>query len=294
MLGNDATIASQYKLDALCDDLEGITEQRSTNPRQSSSSGHHVDNHGDCEAPVALEKPEILEKTPIKKRLTLALLLSYLYLHLSGGPLWPYELTENHAWARHVWARKLDESGEWEVISRILLPSNSTDDKQRAVPYHLRSANSHMPSLPYFGKMLLEIITSRSVHWLKIDEAKRAYEDEAFAEQIIGAMNACLSDGDSTFKTGQTIRDSEQMRIEFTTRVIGRLHYALTAGYTVDIAKVLREASFRPYNGGGRSQRGASEAEQQGDRAAPLEKDYSPNVYCLHDDGEKESLKKEQ
>ncbi|TKA78977.1 hypothetical protein B0A55_02553 [Friedmanniomyces simplex] len=102
-----------------------------------------------------------------------------------------------------------------------------------------------MPSLPILGKMLLSIAMGREIKWTDLDMAIDEYRrnDEAFAEELLCAVEACLGTDDLTFKTGGLLREDESMRLAFMQRVVKRLQYILTVGYNEDINKAIDRAT---------------------------------------------------
>ncbi|KAK1056933.1 hypothetical protein LTR74_014531 [Friedmanniomyces endolithicus] len=263
----------------LCQDLE-VTKTSVSGPKDGRTS-HTVSYRGDCEEPSLLESSlDSQQMTNIaalktKERLLLALYLSYLFLHLSGGPWWPYHATSGVIW---IWAS--NNSTRPLIFSPLLTASLHRQLLPVRVPATVRSANPKMPSLPILGKTLLSIAMGREIKWTDLDTAIEEYRsnDEAFAEELLGAVESCLGTDDLTFKTGGLLREDESMRLAFMQRVVKKLQYILssyqasaeTQKLTDDLLAIPKQARH----------------EKPGKRNPAAAKDNQ----CLHDDGAVETV----
>ncbi|KAK1066325.1 hypothetical protein LTR74_007212 [Friedmanniomyces endolithicus] len=273
----------------LCQDLE-VTKTSVSGPKDGRTS-HTVSYRGDCEEPSLLESSlDSQQITNIaalktKERLLLALYLSYLFLHLSGGPWWPYHATSGVIW---IWAS--NNSTRPLIFSPLLTASLHRQLLPVRVPATVRSANPKMPSLPILGKMLLSIAMGREIKWTDLDTAIEEYRsnDEAFAEELLGAVESCLGTDDLTFKTGGLLREDESMRLAFLQRVVKKLQYILSVGYNEDINRAIDQASAE-------TQKLTDDLlaipklarhEKPGKRNPAAAKDK----HCLHDDGAVETV----
>ncbi|KAK0290620.1 hypothetical protein LTR35_000051 [Friedmanniomyces endolithicus] len=273
----------------LCQDLE-VTKTSVSGPKDGRAS-HIVSYHGDCEEPSLLESSlDSQQMTNIaalktKERLLLALYLSYLFLHLSGGPWWPYHATSGVIW---IWAS--NNSTRPLIFSPLLTASLHRQLLPARVPATVRSANPKMSSLPILGKMLLSIAMGREIDWTDLDTAIEEYRsnDEAFAEELLGAVESCLGTDDLTFKTGGLLREDESMRLAFMQRVVKKLQYILSVGYNEDINRAIDQASAETQKLTDDLLAIPMQArhEKPGKRNPAAAKDKQ----CLHDDGAVETV----
>ncbi|KAK0880595.1 hypothetical protein LTR87_005559 [Friedmanniomyces endolithicus] len=273
----------------LCRDLE-VTQTPDSGQKDGLSS-HTVSYRGDCEEPSLLESSlDSQQMTNIavlktKERLLLALYLSYLFLHLSGGPWWPYHATSGVIW---IWAS--NNSTRPLIFSPLLTASLHRQLLPVRVPATVRSANPKMPSLPILGKMLLSIAMGREIKWTDLDTAIEEYRsnDEAFAEELLGAVESCLGTDDLTFKTGGLLREDESMRLAFMQRVVKKLQYILSVGYNEDINRAIDQASAETQKLTDDLLAIPKQArhEKPGKRNPAAAKDK----HCLHDDGAVETV----
>jgi hypothetical protein len=257
-------------LDTLCAELE------KPNP------GSNISIHGDCDAPVKLEDASMLKTAPLRERLVIALYLCYMYLHLSGGPWWPYQQTQNI-----VWFERSVVSRPWQLT----MPYFSAPSTQPCVaPWLNRVMHKDMPSLPVFGKTLLELFTGRCVDWLDVEEAIASYAKlkEAFSTEIIEIINALLGNADVTMLKPGNLRENERMRMYFERTIINTLHIILDFGFHVDFSDELKRAQ----SNSGIIHPASVAIMGSGMTHTPREfrKPFSPATLCLHDDGEKEHL----
>lgn len=150
-----------------------------------------------------------------------------------------------------------------------------------------------MPSLPVFGKLLLELVVGKEVRWEDVDATIKDYRHKMHAEEILNAVTTCIGcDGDDTFKSGDLIRDSERLRMEFVSRVVLKLQHVLAEGYKMTIEQVFGG------NGGTGSVAGHSNASPTtrtnvsiaiDTLGIPFSSD-NKNKWCLHDDYNTEIL----
>jgi hypothetical protein len=255
-------------LDTLCTELETL--------KPSSK----INIHGDCDPPVKLEDTSTLRTAPLRERLVIALYLCHMYLHLSGGPWWPYQQTQNI-----VWFERSVVSGQWQLT----MPYFSAPSTQPCVaPWLNRVMHKDMPSLPVLGKTLLELFTGHSIDWLGIEEAIASYTKEPFAHEIIEIINALLGTADVTMLKPGNLRGNEKMRMYFERTIINTLHYILEVGFHVEFSNELKRAQ----SNSGTVHPASVTIMGTGTTQMPTEfkKPFSPATLCLHDDGEKQHL----
>lgn len=179
-----------------------------------------------------LPQPQKLLKMSSKHRMSVALVLAYAYLHLGGGSWWPYDKKPN--------LHSPVIASEDIHPSRLLFfsPNFSQDPhwtssaSSEGLPYVLKAFNAEMPSLPAFGKLLLELFLGQSVVWDELNKRLDRARDEPLATEILQAVSICLAIGtDKTFKGGGTIRDDERLRDHFVKGVLMPIQYVLRVGY---------------------------------------------------------------
>jgi hypothetical protein len=239
-----------------------------------------INIHGDCDPPVELGDTSTLRTAPLRERLVIALYLCHMYLHLSGGPWWPYQQTQNI-----VWFERSVVTGQWQLT----MPYFSAPSTQPCVaPWLNRVMHKDMPSLPVLGKTLLELFTGRCIEWLGIEEAITSYAKEPFAHEIIEIINALLGTADVTMLKPGNLRENERMRMYFERTIINTLHYILAVGFHVDFSDELKRAQSNSgiVNPASVAIVGSGMTQTPTESKIP----FSPATLCLHDDGEKEHL----
>jgi hypothetical protein len=214
--------------DEFCQDLNASTADR---------PWYTISNCASCMQPMTFDQLEMrLQSRPLpKERLCLAVILSHLYLHLSGGAWWPYTRTD--AFIRFDGP----ERSSLSPLSTPFLPFSTCMEFQPDVRFGF--VNPSMPSLVQFGKLLLEIILWESCSWEgnAFEESLRKLRcesDLANVDRILVAIIACTGyKGEDRLRAkacDQTIRNSERMRMEFLTVVIQNLEYVLRVAYQID------------------------------------------------------------
>ena len=184
----------------------------------------------DC---LELSQATALSSMKRKHRLTLALVLAYAYLHLGGGSWWPYDKKSS--------VHLLDAPSSKIALSWLpfFTPSLSQGDQREEAPGILKAFNPDMPSLPAFGKLLLELYIGRPVTWDQLDSQLKWSEDEEFAKELLHAINTCLAMAeDKTFKEGGTIRANERLRGHFVKEVVLPVQYVLQIGYQLKVQDI--------------------------------------------------------
>lgn len=227
-------------------------------------------------------QPDGFEKVPLKRRLVLALVLSYGYLHLGGGPWWPYHQATNS-----TWLFELNMASVLDIVRPFFAFSPARTVK---APYLVGRLNKEMPSLPIFGKLLLELTIGRAIEWESIGSVLRDLQQEMFAKEITDAVHACIGLEDSTFYSNRgSIRGNERLRLEFVSRVVLKLQHVVAEGYKLTLDELFKVnsnleitsplnqnpyvANFRPI----RQPRNSTAVQ-------------SVKQWCLHDDGQTEHL----
>ncbi|KAK5110337.1 hypothetical protein LTR62_006045 [Meristemomyces frigidus] len=289
MDGTSGGSTALHDKSALCRDLENLQHPTAKVSALERPATYVVTHYGSCGEPLPLDyrlEPEKLASLATlakKERLLLALYLSYLFLHLGGGPWWPYNRVD-----RAVWLWGTDKISALSMIFTPLFSASlQVHEPSPKAPATLRGMNFRMPSLPSFGKLLLSIALGREVKWDDIDQAMEDYaRDEAFAEEVISAVEACLGTDDLTFKTGGSIREEESMRVAYMSRVVMKLQHILTVGYKVDITEVMRKAASVVTS----SSKDLPVATETRDDEAVHLTDPKPSLQCLHQDGDEEMV----
>ena len=179
-----------------------------------------------------LPQPQRLLKMSSKHRMSVALVLAYAYLYLGGGSWWPYHKKPN--------LHSPDIASEDIPPSRLVFfspnfskqPAGQLPASDEELPYVLTAFNADMPSLPAFGKLLLELFLGQSVGWDELNTRLERAREEPLATEILQAVSTCLATGaDKTFKGGGTIRDDERLRTHFVKGVMMPIQYVLRVGY---------------------------------------------------------------
>lgn len=213
----------------LCKDLQGLVEK----PCYTVT---RVDN-GREPMPFADFRRNNNGIPKIRQRLCLAVILSHLYLNLSGGNWWPYEQTSRmvHFTTGHDTSLAL--------VSFLFArdPSNN-----RSAPFVHSCANLAMPSLYTFGLLILEIIMWEPCQ-ADGDIEQRMKDlvdgDVPNGQKILEVVMACIGYGNSCLKSqhaNDTIRQSPRMRMNFMKVVIRSLEDVLSGAYDLDAATLFK------------------------------------------------------
>lgn len=291
--------------------------------RQARQDSLSYDSHrGLCEPTYLLEwlrhsSPMSFKKVPKRLRFALALRLSYDFLFLGGGPWWPYDRVSDDR-ASSVCFFDVEDAPE-DAIQRPFFTSSLPDNTpSETVPYHLQRYNEYMPSLPVFGKLLLELVTGRYVDWDKLDRELKVYSSTKMCgTEIVHAVKTCLSMGnDKTFREGGLISKERRLRDHFLKEVVLTIQRVVRVGYQLAVKDVFslpagdrwsdtessasrstRRPSTSPSGLQARASprrastpNGPSPLSSQG--LTHLETDLEG--FCLHDGGSKETLQTEE
>jgi len=263
----------------LCDDLGDSVQGSGDLNYQCTDTDRAISTHSVCGPLITVDSVAALDISP-RDRLTLALLLSHLYLRLIGGPWWSYKQFENS-----VYFQKQSPSHKWTVtLPYLSAPKQSPYGKAPGVA---RLLNKNMPSLPTLGKMLFEIFTGRATDWSQLPDAIEAYEGEYHASEITGVVRALLSGPDGVFNEEHRIRDNERMRMEFESRIIKELQGIGEKAFKVDLDEVLKQIvsdATIPQTTTFVDKASESVRLNAEDESRDLE------AFCLHDDGQEESV----
>lgn len=216
-----------------------------------------------------LPQPQTLLNMSKKRRLSVALVLAYAYLHLGGGSWWPYTKKPN--------LHSHDNVGENMPPSRLVLFTPNFSRQDEDVPHVLKAFNAEMPSLPAFGKLLLELFVGRSVNWDELNDRMENARDKSLATEMLQAVSTCLAIGaDKTFKSGGTIRSDERLRAHFVNGVVIPIQYVLSKGYHLKPQDIFKAASTS----------GVVEIKERPTRRLPVRIDGPETIsdgFCLHD-----------
>jgi hypothetical protein len=216
-----------------------------------------------------LPQPQRLLKMSSKRRMSVALVLAYAYLHLGGGSWWPYMEKPN--------LHSQDIDGEGLPPSRLVLFSPNFSRQNEELPYVLTAFNADMPSLPAFGKLLLELFVGQSVNWDELNSKMERAKEEMLATEILQAVSTCLATGtDKTFKGGGTVREDERLRTHFVNGVVIPIRYVLRVGYQLKPQDIFKTISTS----------GVVEIKERPARRLPIRIDGPETIgdgFCLHD-----------
>jgi hypothetical protein len=195
---------------------------------------------------MTFERVETQIKRPplLKERLCLAVILSHLYLHLSGGAWWPYTRTDTM-----ICFQKTDFASLLP-LSLPFFPFDTSTGAEHKPDFRLQCINPCMPSLVEFGRFLLEILTWEPSRWEDndLEDKLRDLEGSDFAivDRILPAVIACLGyRGEGRLRAqrlDETIRNSERMRASFIEVVIQNLEYVLRVAYRVEADMIFSSA----------------------------------------------------
>jgi hypothetical protein len=164
---------------------------------------------------VANEQSDGYAKNNEKNRLILTLLLSYAYLYLGGSSWWPNARLDSGLW----FADHLDD----KIIRPFLQFSTAKEHQKWAVE---KCINPVRPSLPAFGKLILEIWLGRPITWGEedmqgvINDCQRS----ALGPHIYGIANSCI-EADPILKGEGRLRDNLLMKKTFVSNVVKTLQY---------------------------------------------------------------------
>ena len=250
---NEGVPGGQISLRGLCRSLDAAHEGTTVRLVQSETSlsmptasfDEGVQSGVFVNDPIPLNdwlqgsQPCTFKSVPRKERLILALILSYAYLHLGGGPWWPYDRLSNSVWFFNTAGNSMPDVRKPFIASSL---------QQRAEPpgdelWFLENYNNEMLSLPLFGKLLLELRAGRRLEWFELPKVMNKYRDKELGHEIVGAAQACLGRKDDTFRSSEneSIRKTERMRMEFVSKVVLKLQYVLAVGFHVKIDEIFRE-----------------------------------------------------
>lgn len=182
-----------------------------------------------------------IEPRPLpKERLALAIVLSHLYLHLSGGGWWPYELIQppfEFQMARNM--------SSLPISSPFFLFRMEPAERASAVARYI---NPGMPSLPAFGRLLLEILTWAPCSWEDNNlhqrlQALKNDTDLAHVDLILAAVTACLGERDTLRASSEHegIRLNESKRKQFVDTVISNLEHVIIWAYGVNLSSIFSD-----------------------------------------------------
>jgi hypothetical protein len=265
---------------ALCDDLETSFGGFGDRDDQRTNNGRAVSVHAVCGPPVTLDSVAAQDILP-KERLILALLLSHLYLRFIGGPWWPYHQLENS-----VYFQEQSASNDWtEPLPYLSAPKQSTSEQ---TSFFADALNDEMPSLPALGKTILGILTGRALDWHQIDEAMEHYRRwGSFALEVSGVVKTLLNTKDNIFRDERGMRGNNNMRSAFETRVVKPLQWILWFSYRIDFDHILKQTISNAKSPKVTIQRLPAPRNL---RPQAENKCRDSEAFCLHDDGQEESV----
>lgn len=180
------------------------------NPGEFPSAGHSVYSLRTVLSPgsrIRLTKRE---------RAIMAVTLAYTYLHLSDTEWWPRSEVLPDFWYL------CDHNGLKAGLPFLLL--NAPSDTQNGAGTIERWINPARPSLPAFGKLLLEIWNGGPLSWgSELDAALAECKADWVGPHWLCAAMACLEE--SGLKEKGILRHSDSMRSTYVLKVIQSLQY---------------------------------------------------------------------
>jgi hypothetical protein len=157
-----------------------------------------------------------------------------------------------------------------------------------------RMVHPDMPSLPVFGKTLLELFTGRQIDWAggQIEEAIESYGKEPFAREILDITNTLLGLNNATIMESGSMRGTERMQMYFEHAVIDTLHYILETRFHVESSDEVKRAWSSSESVQAHRLRTQGE---DGDRITPRGTGAAAAAgMCLHIDGGKDRLDQDE
>jgi hypothetical protein len=153
-----------------------------------------------------------------KDRITIAVALAYIYLYLSDTEWWSkQEVVPDFYFMHNTIANTIQTT--------LPFLSFRTDDGRGAKSSTEGYINPQRPSLPAFGKLLLELWKGTALSWgEQLDTAVAECEDDALGEYWLCAVNACLGK-ENALKEEGSFRDSARMRSVFVLKVVKSLQW---------------------------------------------------------------------
>lgn len=290
--------------------------------RQARSNSMIYGSHERLREPTYLlewlrhSNPMSFKKISKRHRFALALRLSYDFLFLGGGPWWPYDRVSDDR-ASSVCFFDAEDTPE-DAIQRPFFtgsfPGATTSD---TVPHVLQLYNQYMPSLPVFGKLLLELVTGRYIDWGELDRELKVYSTKMCGTEIVHAVKACLSMGnDKTFREGGLISQDRRLRDHFLNEVVLTVQRVVRVGYQLTVKDVFNHPTTDRWSdtasSASRSPRGTSTSPSGLQDAASPRRAFTPIAMsswssqtltvlepdlegvCLHDDDRRETLDAEE
>ena len=164
----------------------------------------------------------VLGRASETDRIIVALLLSYAYLHLSGGSWWPNLTLDPTVWFL-IGATTPHTTALWR-------PFLSFDPPQSSESFRIETAiNKERPSLPAFGKLLLEIWVGKPLTWdnEQLQQVEEQCKKTMVGKQYFEVANACIRQ-ESIFHSEKMFREHKSMRGLFLAKVVKVLQYMLS------------------------------------------------------------------
>ena len=179
---------------------------------------------------------------PIRERLVLALLLTYAYFHLSGSKWWPDKGTHPDVWLL------ISDHRQTVDMSCILLSASLETSQSLENNWPLSNyLNETKPSLPSFGRLLLQVYHGREIAFDKIadsdsstnneamyfKDARQLCEQDALGMYYLAAADTCLRSNNDLCFAG-LFRNNERARMIFMSKVVSQIQYVLEEGFRFD------------------------------------------------------------
>ncbi|KAK4553802.1 hypothetical protein LTR86_008977 [Recurvomyces mirabilis] len=180
-----------------------------------------------------------------KERIEVAVVLSYAYLHLCETVWWPADHIELDLWLPRFGDRTSTNSPFLDACSRP-----SAAQSAYSLEWYM---NDQRPSLPAFGKLLLEVWKGGAVDWKDLRSTVEECNDDPIGAYWMCAVNACLGD-DLTLRSAGSVRALGQIRSNYVHKVVKSLQWLLEKLCLVsvdalmarDLPECVRAVSHKP------------------------------------------------
>ena len=211
-----------------------------------------------------------------KERIVIAVALAYAYLHLSDTAWWSRREVFPDFWFMN--------DGQSNTLQTTLPFLSFRIDERRSGNISTEGyINPQRPSLPAFGKLLLEIWKGTTLSWgEELDAAVAECELDPLGEYWLCAVNACLGT-ENVLKEDGSFHESTRMRSVFVLKVVKSLQWLFEKCVRLPVDSIF-PAPAEPSIGG------LSETEMQSHRGqmnasvqATLSVPKDVNLWSLHD-----------
>ena len=215
-------------------------------------------------------------KTRPKDRIVIAMALAYTYLHLSDTEWWPKREVQPDFWFKNDLSRSA-----LQVTLPFLhfQPTDTTNAKVSTEGY----INPKRPSLPAFGKLLLEIWKGSKINWgEELDSVVAECELDPLGEYWLCAVNACLGT-ENVLKEDGSFSTSVRMRAAFVLKVIKSLQWLFEKCVRQPVDTLFAAPEEAAGLGKLKGLGALSLKRDAASYTAALDPPKDANLWCLHD-----------